>query len=99
MGSKPVTPDQWTTLIDDQLRFYLGTDDLTPANYRPAVEFGIDPDFDPDRGLSLLEVRTRSWMPRWRSQFLFAGRLYLPGVGETLRRIDTEQFRIERDPT
>jgi hypothetical protein len=98
MGSQRATPDQWTPLIEDRLRFFLGTDPLMGDGYQPAVEFGIDPDFDPEHGLSLLEVRTRASMPAgWRLQFLFGRRMYLPLVGEELRLIDTAQFRLEGD--
>jgi hypothetical protein len=95
MGSKAVDPDQWTALVGSQLRFYLGND---PLGARHVLDFGIDPDHDPEHGTQLLEVRSREFMQPWRMQFVYPGRLYLPD--ERLTRIDTEQFRAyTEDPT
>lgn len=98
MATARVDPDRWTPLIDDRLRFFLGVDPLLDAGYRPAIEYGIDPDHDPEQGTELLEVRTRASMPAgWRLQFVYQKRLFLPAVEARLRRVDTQEFRAARD--
>jgi hypothetical protein len=96
MPSERVFVDQWTWCVQDRLRFFLGWDPLMDRDYAPALDFGIDTDFDRAAGLELLEVRTRAEMPAgWRLQFVYGKRLYLPRVEERLNPIDTNQFRAD----
>lgn len=89
MASRLLTPDRWTILVDDRLRFFLGADPLMDPGYAPALEYGIYPHDH------LLEVRTRATMPAgWRLQFDFGG-LALPArvLDDELDPVDTGQFR------
>ena len=88
MASELLTPDEWTILISDRLRFFLGTNPLDEPGYRPAIEYGIDAQEQ------LIEVRTRAPMlAGWRCQFRYGGLALPPGVGDDLEPVDTGQFR------